>query len=77
LDLVSVDLKNKEIARRLRISEQTVKNHLQHSFEKLGGRESPASRTLAGRTETACRELVCYCFMRANVFQFCSVTVTK
>jgi DNA-binding CsgD family transcriptional regulator len=48
MNLVSVDLKNKEIARRLRLSEQTVKNHLQHSFEKLGAvNRRQAARRLA------------------------------
>ena len=52
LDLVSEDLKNKEIARRLRLSEQTVKNHLQHSFEKLGAaNRRQAARRLAELNE--------------------------
>ena len=33
---VSLGLSNKEIAYELRISEATVKTHLQHAFEKLG-----------------------------------------
>lgn len=54
MDLVSVDLKNKEIARRLRISEQTVKNHLQHSFEKLGAaNRRQAARRMAELKERA------------------------
>jgi CRP-like cAMP-binding protein/DNA-binding CsgD family transcriptional regulator len=54
MDLVSEDLKNKEIARRLRLSEQTVKNHLQHSFEKLGAvNRRQAARRLAELKERA------------------------
>jgi DNA-binding NarL/FixJ family response regulator len=34
--LIVHGLKNKEIARRMFISEQTVKNHVHHVFEKLG-----------------------------------------
>lgn len=34
--LVAPGLRGKEIARRLGISEQTVKNHLTHIFAKLG-----------------------------------------
>jgi DNA-binding CsgD family transcriptional regulator len=36
LVLVAQSLRNREIAERLCISEQTVKNHLQNIFEKLG-----------------------------------------
>lgn len=35
---VAAGLRNKEIARRLCISEATVENHLHHVFEKLGVR---------------------------------------
>jgi DNA-binding NarL/FixJ family response regulator len=34
--LIVNGLKNKEIARRMFITEQTVKNHIHHVFEKLG-----------------------------------------
>jgi DNA-binding CsgD family transcriptional regulator len=54
MGLVSEDLKNKEIARRLGLREQTVKNHLQHSFEKLGAvNRRQAARRLAELKERA------------------------
>jgi CRP-like cAMP-binding protein/DNA-binding CsgD family transcriptional regulator len=48
MDLVAEGLKNKEIADRLRISKQTVKNHLQNIFEKLAAVDRrQAARRLA------------------------------
>jgi DNA-binding NarL/FixJ family response regulator len=38
LDLVSMSLKNDEIAERLFISTKTVKTHIRNIFEKLGSR---------------------------------------
>jgi DNA-binding NarL/FixJ family response regulator len=36
VELISQGFKNKEIAERMFISEQTVKNHLHNIFDKLG-----------------------------------------
>jgi DNA-binding NarL/FixJ family response regulator len=36
VQLVAQGFQNKEIGKKLHISEQTVKNHLQHIFDKLG-----------------------------------------
>ena len=36
VELVSQGFKNREIAQRMFISEQTVKNHLHNIFDKLG-----------------------------------------
>ena len=35
MELVAEGLRNQEIADRLRLSQQTIKNHLQSVFEKL------------------------------------------
>jgi DNA-binding NarL/FixJ family response regulator len=45
--LVSVGRSNKEIAYDLRISEATVKTHLQHAFEKLGVADRTSAVTTA------------------------------
>ena len=44
---VSVGRSNKEIASELRISEATVKTHLQHAFEKLGVADRTSAVTTA------------------------------
>jgi len=49
MDLVSEDLENKEIARRRRLREQAVKNHLQHSFEKLSFSTATTSNAIPER----------------------------
>jgi DNA-binding NarL/FixJ family response regulator len=45
--LVAEGLSNKEIARRLQISDGTVKVHLQHIYSKLGIRNRTMLATLA------------------------------
>ena len=45
--LVAEGLSNKEIARRLEISDGTVKVHLQHIYSKLGIRNRTMLATLA------------------------------
>jgi DNA-binding NarL/FixJ family response regulator len=47
LALVAKGLSNKEIARKLKISEATVKTHLLHTFEKLGVDDRTAAVTVA------------------------------
>ncbi|GIW24973.1 response regulator transcription factor [Meiothermus sp.] len=47
LSLVAKGLSNKEIARKLKISEATVKTHLLHTFEKLGVDDRTAAVTVA------------------------------
>jgi len=47
LSLVARGLSNKEIARRLKISEATVKTHLLHAFSKLGVDDRTAAVTAA------------------------------
>jgi len=47
LALVAKGLSNKEIARKLKISEATVKTHLLHAFEKLGVDDRTAAVTAA------------------------------
>lgn len=49
LELVSRGASNKEIARRLWISETTVKSHLNHVYEKLGVTDRTAAVTEAIR----------------------------
>ncbi|RDI96589.1 DNA-binding response regulator [Meiothermus sp. QL-1] len=47
LSLVAKGLSNKEIARKLKISEATVKTHLLHTFSKLGVDDRTAAVTVA------------------------------
>ncbi|MGK0617439.1 response regulator [Meiothermus cerbereus] len=47
LALVAKGFSNKEIARKLKISEATVKTHLLHTFEKLGVDDRTAAVTVA------------------------------
>lgn len=47
LALVAKGLSNKEIARKLKISEATVKTHLLHAFSKLGVDDRTAAVTVA------------------------------
>ncbi|RIH85045.1 Response regulator protein VraR [Meiothermus luteus] len=47
LALVARGLSNKEIARKLKISEATVKTHLLHTFSKLGVDDRTAAVTVA------------------------------
>jgi DNA-binding NarL/FixJ family response regulator len=47
LSLVARGLSNKEIARKLKISEATVKTHLLHAFGKLGVDDRTAAVTVA------------------------------
>ncbi|GIW34860.1 response regulator transcription factor [Meiothermus sp.] len=47
LSLVARGLSNKEIARKLKISEATVKTHLLHAFAKLGVDDRTAAVTVA------------------------------
>ncbi|GEM82908.1 response regulator [Meiothermus hypogaeus] len=47
LSLVARGLSNKEIARKLKISEATVKTHLLHTFGKLGVDDRTAAVTVA------------------------------
>lgn len=47
LSLVSKGFSNKEIARKLKISEATVKTHLLHTFAKLGVDDRTAAVTVA------------------------------
>ena len=47
LALVAKGLSNKEIARKLKISEATVKTHLLHTYEKLGVDDRTAAVTVA------------------------------
>lgn len=47
LGLVVEGYKNKEIARILRIQHQSVKNHVQHLFKKLGVRNSVQAYVIA------------------------------
>lgn len=47
LSAVSRGLANKQIARELRLSEATVKTHLEHIFAKLGVSDRTAAATLA------------------------------
>jgi DNA-binding NarL/FixJ family response regulator len=47
LSLVAKGLANKEIARKLRLSEATVKSHLLHVFAKLGASDRTHAVTLA------------------------------
>jgi two-component system, NarL family, response regulator len=48
--LVALGLRNSEVATRLFVSEQTVKSHLNHVFEKLGLRDRVALAGYAIRT---------------------------
>ena len=52
LALVAEGLPNKQIARRLEISEKTVKAHLTSVFRAIG--VTTACRPACGRAETAC-----------------------
>ena len=47
LSLVARGASNKEIARRLHLSEATVKSHLIHLFSKLGVTDRTAAVTVA------------------------------
>lgn len=47
LALVAKGFSNKEVARKLKISEATVKTHLLHTFEKLGVDDRTAAVTVA------------------------------
>jgi two-component system nitrate/nitrite response regulator NarL len=49
--LVAEGLSNKEIARRLEISDGTVKVHLQHIYSKLGIRNRTTLAVLATNSE--------------------------
>jgi CRP-like cAMP-binding protein/DNA-binding CsgD family transcriptional regulator len=69
LALVSAGLKNREIAQQLFVTEQTVKNHLQKIFEKLGVSDrQQACRCLAARIAGARPEKVKVMAQRAGVY---------
>jgi len=51
--LVSAGLSNKEVARKLELTEGTIKVHLHNIFRKDGER-APAHALMKGRAETQC-----------------------
>ena len=50
MELVAQGYRNKEIAEKLFISEQTVKNHLHNIFDKLGVSDRLDSRSTPSTT---------------------------
>ena len=52
LGLLAAGLPNKLIARRLAISERTVKGHLTRIFERIGVQRPHAGRTVGTRAPT-------------------------